>query len=120
MTAPSSPDPWSIAGTFPATRTSPPPSTAPPTPPPPAIRHRRCRLSTRPPATTPRHPRPCGVSARRRSWRCPGPAPRRAARSRVHRLATHAGGGAGGVGLLGRADLLAEPVVEGVEGAVVP
>src|SRR5262249_16907221 len=38
----------------------------------------------------------------------------------VHRLAVHAGGGARMVGLLGGADFLAEPVVDGVQGAVVP
>src|SRR6266852_2758079 len=38
----------------------------------------------------------------------------------IHGLAIHAGGGAGGVRLLGRADLGAEEVVDGVQGAVVP
>src|SRR5262245_40052201 len=48
------------------------------------------------------------------------PAPLLAAGGGVDRLAVHAGRGPGMVGLLGGADLLAEPVVDGVQGAVVP
>src|SRR5438093_1174477 len=47
------------------------------------------------------------------------PAPLLAAGGRVHRLAVHAGGGARRVGLRRGADLAAQGVVDGVEGAVV-
>ena len=47
-------------------------------------------------------------------------APLRTAGGRVDRLAVNAGGGAGVVGLRGRAGLAAERVVDGVQGAVVP
>jgi hypothetical protein len=48
------------------------------------------------------------------------PPPLLTAAGGIHGLAINAGGGAGGVGLLRRADLLAEQVVDGVQGAVVP
>ena len=47
-------------------------------------------------------------------------APLLATRGGVDRLAVDAGGGAGVVRLLHRADLAAEPVVDGVQGAIVP
>src|ERR1700722_5748525 len=48
------------------------------------------------------------------------PAALLAAAGGIDRLAIDAGGGPGCVGLLGRADLFAEPVVDLLQGAVVP